>query len=455
MPLGYSKYIPFISVAGDILLLNTVFVLYFHLMSPACAAISTDHILFYIYLNICWFLFSLFFDVFNFNQHIQKRVILFKTTQISVFFVVAFLAYFQWNPELKYLSKIEKQWLFPVFIIILILWKIGLHYAFLVYRNRGSYKRTVIIVGDGSSSIKLFEFFKEDKWHGYTCPGIVAISAENDYPCNIGNIYELEEILRSTKADEIYITMEAISKLKDRGLLGILQNLPVEIRIIPELGDFSYFSMDIVDFGNVPVLALHPSPLSHPKNKFVKRVFDIIFSLLVLICILSWLIPVLWIIDIFSGGQGIFFIQKRTSIYGKQFDIIKFRTMIPNAVADLQQAVVKDSRITPLGSFLRKTSIDELPQFINVLKGDMSVVGPRPHMLKHTEEYKNIVNSFMHRHTIKPGITGLAQVSGYRGEVRTKEDIARRVEMDINYIRNWNFWLDLGIIWKTIWLTFS
>jgi putative colanic acid biosynthesis UDP-glucose lipid carrier transferase len=436
------------------LLLNSVFVLYFHFISPVRIDITTNHILFYIYLNFCWILFSLLFDVFNFRQHLQKRIILFKTTQVGVFFLVAFLVYFQWNPDLKYLSKEEKQLLFPVFFLFLITWKIGLHYAFLAYRKRGSYKRNVIILGDDSVSTKLFDFFKDDKWHGYKCQGIVTVSDNRTTPGNLGNISDLAEILNSSRADEIYVAMGAISKLKDRGILGILQNLPIEIRIIPDLGDFSYFSMDIVDFGNVPVLALHPSPLSHPRNKFIKRTFDFVFASLVIICFLSWLVPILWAIDIFSKGNGIFFIQKRTSIYGKEFNIIKFRTMIPNAAADTQQAVEKDARITPLGAFLRKTSIDELPQFINVLKGDMSVVGPRPHMLKHTEEYKNLVNSFMHRHTVKPGITGLAQVSGYRGEIRTQEDIANRVELDINYIRNWNFWLDLGIIWKTIWLTF-
>jgi putative colanic acid biosynthesis UDP-glucose lipid carrier transferase len=249
--------------------------------------------------------------------------------------------------------------------------------------------------------------------------------------------------------------MEVLSEIRSKDLYGTISNLPIDIRLIPNLGEFPYFSIETIEFGNTPVLALHPSPLSYLGNKILKRGFDVLFSSCIILGILTWLVPILWILDLFGSRNGVFFIQRRTSIYGKEFNIYKFRTMVPNSLADVQQAVEKDDRITPLGTFLRKTSIDELPQFINVFKGDMSVVGPRPHMLSHTEAYKKVIPTFMQRHVVKPGITGMAQASGFRGEIKTSEDISRRVALDITYIRQWTLWLDFQIIGKTIWLIFK
>ncbi len=159
--------------------------------------------------------------------------------------------------------------------------------------------------------------------------------------------------------------------------------------------------------------------------------------------------PLLYLISL-TGGTKLLFRQKRTGIDGKVFLCLKFRTMYPNCDADCQQAVKNDHRVTPVGRFLRKTSLDELPQFFNVLAGQMSVVGPRPHMLKHTAEYAQMVKRFMLRHTVKPGITGLAQVRGYRGEIHEVTDIRNRVALDVNYVENWSFALDLKIIYLTV-----
>jgi putative colanic acid biosynthesis UDP-glucose lipid carrier transferase len=172
-------------------------------------------------------------------------------------------------------------------------------------------------------------------------------------------------------------------------------------------------------------------------------------SSIVIIGILPWLSAILYLISLFDSGGGIFFTQQRTCINGKVFTCLKYRSMRRNTNADLVQATRHDKRITPLGRILRKLSIDELPQFINIFLGHMSLVGPRPHMLKHTEEYRAVVKRFMLRHTVKPGLTGLAQVNGYRGEIRSEEDIRKRVENDVNYIENWSFSLDLKIIFLT------
>lgn len=181
-----------------------------------------------------------------------------------------------------------------------------------------------------------------------------------------------------------------------------------------------------------------------------KRFFDIAFSLLVICCLLLWLVPLIALLIRLESKGPIFFRQLRTGKDGKPFYCLKFRSMRPNSQADSVQARRNDARITVVGGYLRKTSLDELPQFFNVLRGEMSIVGPRPHMLAHTEQYTLLIENFMDRHLIMPGITGLAQVSGHRGETRNVEAMAKRVEADIRYLNNWSFWLDVKIIWLTL-----
>lgn len=191
-------------------------------------------------------------------------------------------------------------------------------------------------------------------------------------------------------------------------------------------------------------------PLEKPFNAAVKRTADIILSLLVMILVLSWFMPLISLLIKLTSKGPVFFIQARSGKDNKTFNCIKFRSMYVNEDAHSQQAVANDPRITLPGKFLRKFSLDELPQFFNVLVGDMSVIGPRPHMTYHTESYSQVVNVYMNRLDVKPGITGLAQVMGYRGEIKNTAMIANRVKLDIFYIRNWSVGLDLFIAFKTI-----
>ena len=181
----------------------------------------------------------------------------------------------------------------------------------------------------------------------------------------------------------------------------------------------------------------------------IKRAFDILFSSIVIVFVLSWLTPLIAILIKLESKGPVFFKQSRNGFNYKEFDCYKFRSMMPNEDAHLYQATRGDIRVTKVGKFIRKTSIDELPQFFNVLFGDMSVVGPRPHMVSHTDMYAKKIDKFMVRHFVKPGITGLAQVSGFRGEVESDIDIIGRVKYDIFYIENWSLLLDLKIIAQT------
>lgn len=188
-------------------------------------------------------------------------------------------------------------------------------------------------------------------------------------------------------------------------------------------------------------------------SKFLKRSFDIIFSLFTIIFVFSWLCPILAVLIKLESRGPVFFVQLRTGRNGEHFRCYKFRSMCVNHEADEKQATRNDHRITKIGAVLRKTSLDELPQFFNVLIGNMSIVGPRPHMISHTEQYSQLTEKFKVRHSLKPGITGWAQICGYRGEVNNAEAILNRIDADMWYMKNWSFQLDLKIIFLTFWIT--
>lgn len=188
-------------------------------------------------------------------------------------------------------------------------------------------------------------------------------------------------------------------------------------------------------------------------SKFIKRLFDIIFSLFTIIFVFSWLCPILAILIRLESKGPVFFVQLRTGKNNEHFKCYKFRSMRVNNDADKRQATRDDQRITKIGALLRKTSLDELPQFFNVLIGNMSIVGPRPHMISHTEKYSQLTDKFKVRHSLKPGITGWAQISGLRGEVNNTEAMLKRVDADVWYMKNWSFLLDIKIIFLTFWIT--
>ena len=190
-------------------------------------------------------------------------------------------------------------------------------------------------------------------------------------------------------------------------------------------------------------------------NQILKRGFDIVFSLCFLCLVFPFILLFVFVVTEFTMPGKLFFVQKRTGLNGKTFKCYKFRSMRKNPHSEVRQATKGDDRVTRWGYIMRKTSLDETPQFINVLMGDMSIVGPRPHMLKHTDEFTELVDGYMLRHQVKPGVTGWSQVNGYRGEIRKPEDIENRVKFDLWYIDNWSFLLDLRIIFKTVTLCFG
>jgi Undecaprenyl-phosphate glucose phosphotransferase len=446
----YSKYISTIAAIGDFIILNLLFVFFF-LYSKHFSPESLQEraILFYIYINLAWVISISIFKPYKIERQGGKKYILFSYIKMVIFLLPLFLLYFQ-VLSFNYFPREQIKYLFPFLLISFLLWRFGLYYLLILYRKAGYNYRNVIIVGNDATAKELGDFFKQNQWTGYRFKGYFAKSGSNKKE-EAGSYDDIEKFVEDYKIDEIYLISGDIHEDIYKVIASVSGKFPVKIKVVPVSSNLFYKSIKLVNYDNIPVLTFQEGPLSFWYNRFFKRLFDITFSLIIIITVLTWLTPLIFIINIISGDkESLFFIQKRTGMDNKPFSLIKFRTMKENSLANIEQATKNDNRVTRIGKFLRKSSIDEMPQFINVLKGDMSVVGPRPHMLKHTKEYKETVKRFMVRHVVKPGITGYAQVRGYRGEIKKACDIENRIKMDLFYIENWTFSLDIKIIFLTI-----
>ena len=339
-----------------------------------------------------------------------------------------------------------------IYTFLLLIERLSLRKLFMRLRANKRNQNNIVLIGNINSIKDLFHYMSQPIF-GYNIKAHFGEKASSD--AQLSTLYEgsedkiFEWLSSHNEINEIYAYIDPNEQDKINMLSKYCDNNLIRFFYVPDLnifrGQLSFTSID-----TVPVVARRREPLTYPYNKFIKRLFDIVFSLLVLIIVF----PIIFIISaIFIKLQSpgpIFFKQLRTGLDGKDFYCWKFRSMHVNKEADTLQATKDDPRKFSYGNFMRKTNIDELPQFINVLLGDMSVVGPRPHMLKHTEEYSNIINRYMVRHLAKPGITGLAQVSGFRGETQHVSQMEDRVKKDIEYIENWSLLLDIRIIFKTI-----
>lgn len=269
------------------------------------------------------------------------------------------------------------------------------------------------------------------------------------------SLEDLKHYLSENRVDEIFMQF---SLTKEKNFLAILEfadNNMITVSYIPTQKDILNHNLRIEYYDLIPVVPRRFIPLDKPYNQLMKRLFDLLFSILVIVFILSWLVPLVAFLIKRESKGPVFFKQKRTGLNDEEFWCYKFRSMYLNAASDCEQATRNDQRITKIGAFLRKSSLDEFPQFINVFFGDMSIVGPRPHMVVHTKMYAKRVNRFMLRHLVKPGITGMAQTHGYRGEIENDRDIINRFKYDLFYLENWSILLDLKIIYLTVYNVFK
>ena len=335
-----------------------------------------------------------------------------------------------------------------IFYLSLAVWWITSRKIIKLFRRRGRNFKRIIIIGWNGTAKMLYDEILSDPGYGYKILGIFDNEEHADRAMT-GTLQEIEDFVVANNIDEIYCAQP--SEEENVGdIIKIADRHDVQFFYVPLISGFMTTSFSLTSMGNLPIMVYRPNPLQFWLYRLIKRIFDICFSVVVIgLVSVTVLIPIIFAIKLSSRGP-VLFKQRRTGYRGREFTCLKFRTMKVNSQADTVQATKDDPRKTRVGDFLRRTSLDELPQFLNVLWGDMSVVGPRPHMVSQTNEYKKLIDKYMVRHIIKPGITGLAQVSGYRGQTEELWQMQKRVEYDVTYIENWSLWLDVKIIIRTI-----
>jgi putative colanic acid biosysnthesis UDP-glucose lipid carrier transferase len=435
----------------DLIVINIFFYLTLAFFkSTALIGFQSEYVYFGFFLNFTWL-----FLVFSINIYNEKYILSFeKFTSISLQAYLYFLLI-----VVFYLFFFRILVLSRVFITtILTAIPVGLLISRFLYLSLYQYFKTrlllannVLIIGYNDLSKRLVDYLEEDginkKIIGY-CEEYENIEELSKYPI-LSSIEQALEVCRAYRVDEIYSTIAPEQNPVIYKLIEVADEHCIHFKIVPDLGFFVNKKFHLDHIKEIPVIVLRKEPLADLGNRIKKRIFDIIVSTFVIALVLSRLIPIIGLIIWLESKGPIFFIQLRTGKNNSVFPCFKFRSMYVNDGANLLQASKNDTRITKVGDFLRRTSLDEFPQFLNVFKGEMSIVGPRPHMVKHTNEYSQLISKYMVRQFLKPGITGWAQVNGFRGETQTVYQMQKRVEYDLWYLENWSLLTDLRIMFLT------
>ena len=438
----------FLYLAFDLIILN-IAIFFMYSMSPFLRYSNIpEKSLFLLLSNMSYVITYSVFSVKNLYLHDDfsnrvRRI----SNRIFIFSVISFISAHLFLPGV--FSNVFIVECLVLFYVGEVIYYYSLYSYLKIRRARGYFIHRVLIVGLNDMSVFLRHLLNNNPMLGYEFVGYVSEKPEEDKDV-VGQMDELVPLVTEHQIDFLFVTHSAFNDLKkSKELLATCNKIGVRLRFVPENQYWFKTSMNMESVGSLAVFNPQEIPLDSVQARFFKRIFDIFFSSMVILFIISWLFPILCLLIKLSSSGPVFFRQSRTGINNKTFTCLKFRSMTMNKDSDLKQASVGDSRITTIGRFLRKSNLDEFPQFFNVLFGQMSVVGPRPHMLKHTEQYSALIEYYRVRHYIKPGITGWAQVNGYRGETDELWKMEKRVEYDMIYLDNWTFWWDIRIIFMT------
>lgn len=431
----YSVYIRPIQTILDLLIIN--------LLVLVCMRSAMSNFGYHTIVSLFWLIISYysgFYEVYRYTKGIEIFGKLIKQIFFTSLITFAYVGY-----KYKYVTAQEVG-----FYILSSLLLVGfLKYTILILLKKyrliyGGNYRKVVIVGNGKSVDELKHFFTKNPGFGYNLEYIFDLKKNKKI-----ELQNLKEFIIEHKIDEVYASLNTLSNNEINDLIHFTDNGLKTIKFLPDNKSTLYRNLAIQYYGIIPIIVLRKIPLEIDINNRIKRSFDIIFSLLVIFFILSWLTVILGLLIKFESRGPIFFKQNRPGFKQKDFLCYKFRSMMINKTTE-KEATRNDPRVTKIGKFIRKTSLDELPQFFNVLIGDMSVVGPRPHLWSQNRAYGNKVKKYMIRHHVSPGVTGLAQVRGFRGEIETDEDMINRIKYDVFYIENWSIWMDIKIIIQTV-----
>ncbi|MFT3936678.1 MAG: undecaprenyl-phosphate glucose phosphotransferase [Chitinophagaceae bacterium] len=443
------------SIAGlDLLTLNLSITLTVIFISKIQPDVVNAYFRFWLFLNTTWLLLCWISAIYNEYHIISFEIFARKSMRVYIMWLAIAMMYlfFFRQTQLSRIFIISVMVLCGSFLLInRFIYLLLRHY----FRHGEHLSRKVIILGYNDIAKKLAGYLEEESLNtqimGF-CEEETKVHELSTYPI-LSNISNAMSVSKKMEVNEIYSTISPEQESVIYDLIKQADQECIRFRIIPDLSFFIKQPVSINYLRDMPVLSMRTEPLDDVSSRGRKRLFDLVVSFLVIVFILSWLIPILGIIIWLESKGPIFFSQERTGRDNKSFSCYKFRSMKVNKEADTKQAQRDDDRFTRIGKFMRRTSLDEFPQFINVFKGEMSIVGPRPHMLRHTEVYSKILGEYMVRQFLKPGVTGWAQVHGYRGEIKDDEQLRKRIEHDIWYMENWSIWLDMRIMFLTVYNT--
>lgn len=449
-----SRYLKLLFLLWDMVLLNASYLISLLIRFGDMDNLGKQEVqTVFLFSNILWIAIALYYDAYKIIR-IEKIEALLGRSLRLILLHAGIIAGIVVILKFGNISRLRMLYFYSTFFVLVFFSRVIFLKILKSIRAKGYNYRNVVIVGANQMGERMANILSSDLTYGYRVKGFfdnadgIPLKESGNF---LGRLNDIESYVAKHPIDEMYIALHINDSHEITKLIHLCERYMIRVKFIPDFQQYTKTRKVIIDFyENTPVLMFREEPLEIPVNRLVKKAFDILFSLIVIICIFSWLFPILMICVKLSSAGPVFFKQLRSGEDNEEFTCLKFRTMRVNSLADELQATANDPRITKLGSFMRKTNLDELPQFFNVLWGSMSVVGPRPHMLKHTEEYSELINNYLVRHFAKPGITGWAQVNGYRGETKDLIDMQKRVEFDIWYIENWSLLLDLRIIWRTV-----
>ncbi len=436
----YSKYIRPINILFDLMVITLLSLFFFQ-------ELKLNLVYYIFYQSFTWIAIAIivkYYEVFRFTTPVEIITKLVK--QFSIFLLIV-IAFFPFAKTAIFSGKAIAIFMTISFAII-VSFKYFMFFYLKKYRilTKNNF-RNAVIIGYTPEAIRLKEVFDNRQDYGYRFQGYFSDKKQN--PEVLGKVEDLKNFVIENRTDEIYCSLNEISNEKLKDLVDFADENSKTIKFIPDTKEIYSKNLKIDYYELFPVLSLQKTELHNPLIKGIKRAFDIIFSLLVIILLLSWLIPILAILIKLESKGPVFFKQGRPGLDEEEFFCYKFRSMQVNGFTE-KEASKNDPRVTKMGKFMRKTSIDELPQFFNVLLGDMSVVGPRPHLWSQNKAYATRIKKYMVRHYVKPGVTGLAQVKGFRGEIETDDDMINRIKFDVFYIENWSILMDVKIIIQTV-----
>lgn len=449
----YNKLVNAIVIAGDMMICGAVFLAIVWLKEGYTEILTKQNVQIVMTLMLCYGFCAAHTGVILYRRKAYAYEVVTRVVKNVVYFGIIGGIILTLGHYINALTSLFIGYLLAVLVLISC-YRLLLRYAIKRYRTKGGNLRFVVLVGSGSNMRELFHEMTDYKWAGYRVLGYFDFQENEEFSRECTYLGKPQEVIpylqEKRNAHFLYCSLPSKEEAIIVPIIRYCENNLVHFFSVPNVHNYLHNRMYFNMLGNVPYLSLHRDPLSRTGNLFLKRTFDIVFSLTFLCTLFPIIFIIVAIITKTTMPGPIFFKQKRNGLNDKEFYCYKFRSMKVNADADRVQATKDDPRKTKWGNIMRKTSIDELPQFINVLLGDMSVVGPRPHMVKHTEEYSKLINKYMIRHFVKPGITGWSQVTGFRGETKELKDMEGRIRGDIWYIEHWSFWLDIYIIYKTV-----